>query len=220
MDLKDRIEAFRTKAARADMARAAEVRHQQNIEDELNRLEAEMAVYTKGSEALKLLLEELTRENLDSVDRLVTQGLRRVFHDQVDITFKSELVDTRNQLQIQFKTEQGPASGKAVDSFGASVTVVESLLLRIIVVLKMGLQPVLLLDESLAQVSDHYVEPMGRLLHSLCQKMGLTVLLVTHQQGFQDNADVVYKADCKEDGDVRTLTLKKIKDEHGHPRSH
>lgn len=218
--LKHRVEALRTKVARAEMTRAAHIQIQHRLEEELDALEKAMAVDGKASEVLKVLLEDLTRENLDTVDRLITQGLRRVFHDQVDITFRSELVQRNNQLQIRFKTEQGPASGKAIDSFGASVTVVQSLLLRIIVVLKMGLAPVLLLDESLAQVSEEYVEPMGRLIRSLCKDMGLTVLLVTHQHGFQETADVVYRVDCKEDSKVRTLHLKKIKDSHGDPNSH
>jgi len=210
--LEDRFEAYRGKLVRAEMAQASALRIRLELEQELQQLEDESGVLSKSSQALKSLLEDMAKANLESIDKVITEGLRRVFHDQVDITFKSELMDSRNQLQINFRTIQGPASGKAMDSFGASVTVVESLLLRILVVLKMGLAPVLLLDESLAQVSDHYVEPLGRLLNSLCRDLGLTVLLVTHQQGFQETADVVYRADSREDGRVRTLLLKKVKD--------
>ena len=216
--LDDRIESFKSRMVRAEMAQAAAVRHREDLKDVLAELEDEHEVLAKSSQALKRLLEDMAKENLESIDKVITEGLRRVFHDQVDITFKSELVDSRNQLQINFRTEQGPASGKAMDSFGASVTVVESLLLRILVVLKMGLAPVLLLDESLAQVSDDYVEPLGRLLNSLCKDLGLTILLVTHQQGFQETADVVYRADSREDATVRTLLLKKVKD-NGNPGS-
>lgn len=208
----DRMETYQGQLLRAEMAQAAAIRLRQELESTLQELEDENSVLAKSSQALKKLLEDMAKENLESIDKVITEGLRRVFYDQQDLTFKSELVDSRNQLQINFRTLQGAASGKAMDSFGASVTVVESLLLRILVVLKMGLAPVLLLDESLAQVSDHYVEPLGRLLSSLCKNLGLTVLLVTHQQGFQESADIVYRADAREDGKVRTLLLKKVKD--------
>jgi hypothetical protein len=193
------------------MSKAASLRHLSDLTKELSELEKSSEIDVKAIEVLKHILENMAEDNLHSIDRVITEGLRRVFHDQTDICFKSEFVERGNQLQIGFKTEQGDASGKALDSFGASVVVVESLLLRILVILKMGLAPVLLLDESLAQVSDHYVEPVGKLIKKLCDDLGLTVLLVTHQSGFQESADNIYRADAKEDDVIRTLTLKRIK---------
>ena len=75
------------------------------------------------------------------------------------------------------------------------------------------------MDESLAQVSDEYIEPLGKLIQSLCKDLGMTVLLVTHQHEFQETADVVYRADCVENGDLRTLVMKKVKDTYGDPSS-
>jgi len=219
MELAERYAVFESKLNRMEIARAQHLRHKSGIETEVAQLEEDIGVYQKASVVLKGLLQDMVEENLKAIDKLVTEGLRRVFHDQVDIEFKSTLVEKHNQLQISFETIQGNASGKAMDSFGASVTVVESLLLRIIVILKMGLAPVLLLDESLAQVSVHYREGLGKLIKSLCKDLDLTILLVTHQQEFQETADVVYRADATEDGKVRTLTLKCIKDTHEDPGS-
>jgi hypothetical protein len=213
--LSERVDDFRAQLTRQQMAREAQLRQVRKYEDEIEELERSLAVDAKSAEVLKTLLEDMANSSLKPIDKLVTQGLRRVFHDQVDLEFKSDLIERGNQLHVSFRTVQGPASGKATDSFGGSVSVVESLLLRIIVVLKMGMAPVFLLDETLAQVSDHYVEPLGNLIRVLCKKLGLTVLLVTHQQGFQETADIVYHADCKESGGVRTLALRKLKDRHG-----
>jgi len=212
--LQQRYETLRNKVALSEMKRATLLEHLHSIETELKQNEEEIGVLSKAGEVLKSLLEDMAKENLNSIDKVVTEGLRQVFHDQTDITFKSELVDKSNQLQISFKTEQGQSEGKSLDSFGASVTVVQSLLLRILVILKMGLAPVLLLDESLAQVSDEYVEPLGKLIRKLCRDLGLTILFVTHQRSFTETADVVYVADAKEDT-IRTLVLKKVKDSHG-----
>ena len=215
MDLDTRYDEFKDRLKRFEIIWAQHTRYTNTIRSEVQTLEIDLEVYQKASVVLRDILQDMVEENLRSIDRLVTEGLRRVFYDQVDLTFKSVLVERGNQLQISFCTEQGPASGKAMESFGASVTVVESLLLRIIVILKMGLAPVLLLDESLAQVSSEYIEPLGNLIRSLCKDLGLEVLLVTHKPGFQETANVVYRADAKEDGEVRTLTLKKIKDDYG-----
>jgi hypothetical protein len=212
MDIQGRYQNLVSLYTQKEISRATLIRQAQRHQEEVSVLQMEIDILLKAQEILKKLLEDMTRDNLESLDKIVTDGLRQIFHDQTDLTFKSEMVEWGNQLNISFKTEQGSASGKSIDSFGASVTVVESLLIRIIVILKLGLAPVLLLDESLAQVSDNYVEPLGNLLRNLCREMGLTILLVTHQQGFIETADVVYKADCIEKGDIRTLTLKCLKD--------
>lgn len=217
MDLDARVSKFRDSLTRMEILRTQHLRQMAETEAEIAGLTRNLEVFTKSSVVLKSLLHDMVEENLRSIDKLVTEGLRRVFHDQINITFKSELVERNNQLQIAFRTEQGRAEGNAIDSFGASVTVVESLLLRIIVILKTGLAPVLLLDESLAQVSDDYIEPLGNLIRSLCNDLGMTILLVTHQHEFQETADVVYRAECTEAGDLRTLVMKKIKDTHGDP---
>jgi DNA repair exonuclease SbcCD ATPase subunit len=220
VDLDDRISGFRERLIRMETLRTQHLKQVAEVEKEIEDLTRAIEVHTKSSVVLKSLLHDMVEENLKSIDKLVTEGLRRVFHDQVNITFKSELVERNNQLQISFRTEQGRAEGSAINSFGASVTVVESLLLRIIVILKTGLAPVLLLDESLAQVSDEYIEPLGSLIQSLCHDLNMTVLLVTHQHEFQETADVVYKAECVEEGDIRTLVMKKIKDTYGDAGSH
>ena len=212
MNLEDRFRNYESKRLRAESSKNSALRLQKELETELAELEDLGAVLSKSSHALKKLLGDMAKENLEPIDKVITEGLRSVFFDQEEITFKSELTEARNQLQINFTTTQGLSSGKALGSFGASVTVVESLLLRILVVLKMKLAPVLLLDESFAQVSLQYVEPLGILIKRLCSELGLTVLLVTHQQGFRETADIVYKADATE-GALRTLVMKKIKDE-------
>jgi len=219
VDLDTRVAKFRDGLTRMEILRSQHLKQMAESEAEIEKLSHNIAVYTKSSVVLKSLLQDLVGENLRSIDKLVTEGLRRVFHDQLNLTFQSELVERNNQLQISFRTEQGRATGNAIASFGASVAVVESLLLRIIVILKTGLAPVLLLDESFAQVSDDYIEPLGKLVQSLCKDLGMTILLVTHQHEFQETADVVYRADCTEAGDLRTLSMKKIKDTYGDPGS-
>lgn len=211
--MQNRYDLYRSLLMRKEIARSAAIYHREMIEQDIVSDESDIEILIKVNQVLRKLLEDLAQENLSPMDKIVTEGLRRVFFDQEDIVFKSELVDTAKQLQIKFKTEQGDVSGKSLDNFGASVTVVESLLLRILVLLKMKLAPVLLLDEAMAQVSDQYVEPLGRLIKKLCKDLGLTVLLVTHKKGFQDTADIVYQADVRESDTVRTLILKRVKDE-------
>tara|TARA_B100000745_G_scaffold300393_1_gene254182 strand:+ start:993 stop:1658 length:666 start_codon:yes stop_codon:yes gene_type:complete len=212
MQQTDRYKDVYARLVRAKADHASAHMRVAELNDEIDALSAEYDIRMKSSQVLRQLLTDTTRENLESIDKLVTEGLQTVFHDQKDIEFRSKMVEKLDQIHIQFETVQGDAEGKASESFGASVTVVESFLLRIVIVLRMGLAPVLLLDESFAQVSEHYIEPLGKLLKRLCRDLGLRILLVTHKTGFIESADTVYKVSSVEEGDVRTLKIQKVKD--------
>ena len=59
--------------------------------------------------------------------------------------------------------------------------------------MRRGLRPLLMLDESLPAFDHNYVVNMGRFLSTLCQRVGMDVLLVTHNQALVEAADNAYR---------------------------
>jgi ABC-type thiamine transport system ATPase subunit len=86
--------------------------------------------------------------------------------------------------------------GDVADTFGGAVATLQSILLRILVILKRGMTPVLFLDESLGAMEHRYAVNMGMFLSELSGRMGLDILLITHHThpDFLGLANVRYHA--------------------------
>jgi hypothetical protein len=169
--------------------------HQHNIlEIEISKLDKEIMTLDKVGNLFKHLLDVMLEKKKQDIEQLVTYGLKTVFDDQ-NLKFHIEVEPKYNSVYTTFKTEQvGVAQGDVIENFGGGVVNLESFLLRIITLFQTKLSPYLFLDESFAHLSEEYVENCSLLLKSLCEQMGLTIFLITHQPLMLTNANKVYKA--------------------------
>ena len=104
----------------------------------------------------------------------------------------------RGKVSVDLSTIQKQADGtitegEVTSSYGGSVATLQSVLLRIIVVLRRGMRPLLLLDESLGAVAEQYVQNVGKFLSVLCERMDIDVLAVTHNPTLVEAADRAYR---------------------------
>lgn len=169
-----------------------------NIKDDIDLL-------TKSSAVLKHLLDIMVKDEIERMSGLISYGLKSVFDDQ-DLTFSPSISKKKGKIYIELKTLNNDIEGD-FKSFGGSVAVIESFLLRILCILKKDLAKLMLLDETFAAVGEEYRENTARLIKELSKKLNLDILLVTHQKDFQINADNVYKIKESSKG----LLMEKIK---------
>jgi ABC-type thiamine transport system ATPase subunit len=101
--------------------------------------------------------------------------------------------EKRGKINVSFITVQDSVEGKALDSFGGAVSTVQSILLRLSIILRRGLKPILLLDESLPAFDPGYIHLMAEFLSTLCKNMGVNILLVTHNPNLVDAAHQSYR---------------------------
>jgi ABC-type thiamine transport system ATPase subunit len=97
------------------------------------------------------------------------------------------------EVRLVHATTGGVVDAPILEAFGGGPASVISFLLRLLVVRRTKLAPVLLLDEAFAFVSAEYVEGVAKLLRELADKLGLTIVLVTHQPVFLEVAHVAYR---------------------------
>lgn len=148
------------------------------------------------------MLQELVGESLDKIQKLTTTGLKLIFNDQ-SLALSAELGMDRKQPSLTFFLEdevneiRAPIRG----NFGGGPIAVADLLLRVICILKMGLNKTMILDESLSQVSSIYLANAGDFLQKLCAKLGMTIILVTHSD-FRGSADRIYRASRRDNATV------------------
>ena len=180
---------------------------------EINRLDKELEELSdkdsifRGVESLyKQILDNLLGHSFKSIENLITDGLATVYGEH-RLRFKLEPVDKRGMYTVVISTVDVTTGveGPAEDTFGGAVVQVESFLLRIVFLIKTGMVPLLVLDESFNCVSSGYLSNLSNLLKDICNKFNLDILLVTHQREFIDTADKVFNA--KNDSGLIITTL-------------
>lgn len=171
----------------------AQVQARDAVAKEVKDLDAEIEVLTYSSATLESLLKMVSVESLDTVEQLVTYGLRTIFDDQA-LAFKIEVTTKFKQQWMEPKLIAGQVEAPILDSFGGGPAEVVAFLLRVLVVRRLGLAPVLLLDEPFSMVSAEYVENVAKLLRELADKLGFTFIVITHDRGFLSYAHHGYEA--------------------------
>lgn len=166
-------------------------------EEEVFRLKDEEELAEMSGGMLRTLIDLEVTEGVRAVEELLTEGLRAVFEDQ-DLAVRSEIEVQRGKVSVELLTVQTRPDGSVTegpsrDSFGGAVTTVESVLLRMIVTLRRGLRPVLFMDETLPAFDANYVHNMGALLRTMCDRLGIDLLLVTHNPAMVEAANRAYR---------------------------
>jgi len=196
----------RLRSVEASATRLTTLRDRLNSELATKEAEAadltdRMAKLVKVGELFRALMDQLVTKQVRTVEAVVTEGLSTIFHD-LDLGFEADLSTKYNKVSVDFLFRQGSKDdplairGKPLDAFGGGPSAVADLILRMLAVLRLKKKPLLLLDETLASVSDEYVDATGHFLKQLSESMGLDVLLVTHKHTFLDHADKSYR--CSE----------------------
>lgn len=178
---------------------------EQELTETIDNLRKDIDRDIKASTVLKHLLDLMVKDEVERMAGLITYGLKTIFEDQ-NLTFIPEITKKNEKIYIDLKTNNDGIEGD-YKAFGGSVAVIESFLLRVLCLLKKKSARLMILDETFAAVGEEYIANTGKLISELSKKIGLDVLLVTHQKEFQHNADHVYKVRESKKG----LIMEKIK---------
>ena len=195
---------------RTEALRDAAVRSLSVVERQVSSLEVEGEVLSRVADLFRTLIDREVVDNAKAVEALLTEGLQAIF-DDLDLSVRTEIDVQRGKVAVDLltvqKQEDGTVTeGSSTDAYGGSVSTVQSVLLRIVVLNRRGLRPLLLLDESLGAVAEHYVPRVGQFLSVLAERMGLDVLAVSHNPALVEAASTAYRIQ-KKDGEA---TFRKI----------
>jgi ABC-type dipeptide/oligopeptide/nickel transport system ATPase subunit len=184
-------------------------------EREIVVLSTRVEQLTKVGELFRALMDKLVLDQVRSIEGIVTEGLRSIFHDQA-LAFEADIGQKYNKVTIDFLLKQGmdesTIRGNPIESFGGGPTSVASLVLRLLVLLRLKKWPLLLLDETLAAVSDEYSDQAGRFLRKLAETTGIHLLMITHKQSYLDHAGLAYQGiEETEDDGTWSLGLRRIR---------
>lgn len=212
-ELRLRLEAVSKTAAELQTLRK---RLQQDLDTrtrEVEVLTARLDTLTKVGELFRALMDRLVMDHVRSIEGVVTEGLKSIFWD-MDLTFEAEVSQRYNKIAIDFfiRQEDQRMSIRAhpLEAFGGGPTSIASLILKVLAMRRLNKWPLLILDETLAAVSNEYIELTSQFLRELASKTGISILLITHKPAFLDHANIGYHASpaLAEDGS-RVLHLQR-----------
>lgn len=171
------------------------------------QIENDIQVLDHVTTLLRTLVDAEITEGVKAIEVLQSEGVRAVFTDQ-DLQVRADVEVSRGKVNVSLITSQREENGTLVegmslDGFGGAITTVQSILLRLALIFRRGLRPVLFLDETLPAIDDRYVHNMAAFLKALCHRMGVDILLVTHNPALVDAGDRAYR--IKKDNGAATF---------------
>ena len=169
---------------RVEALRDSAVRQSLDTECRVLLLDGEISTLKHVADLFRVLIDREVVDNAVSAQNLLTEGLQVVF-DDLDLSVRAQVEVQRGKVSVDLVTIQKQADGtitegSSTEAYGGSVSTVQSVLLRIVVISRRGLRPLLLLDESLGAVAEHYVPQVGQFLALLSDRLGFDILVVSH----------------------------------------
>ena len=174
------------------------------VENKINKLDKEIKdrdIQILNMQSANLLLEKISEEEVEkginTYIALLDEGLKAIFPEQ-EVGLKAEIDKVRGKVSVRLKTTFKGADGleiesESLDAFGGAVATIQSLLLRVALILKRGLRPLLVLDETFAPVDENRIPLLVDFLKVLCNKLDMDILCVSHNSVLTDNADIAYR---------------------------
>ena len=135
---------------------------------QIKSLENEEELLDLVANLIRQLIDAEVTDGVKAVEKLQSEGLAEVFYDQ-NLAVRAEVEESRGKVSVTLLTTTELKSGAIVEgvadqSFGGSVLTMQSILMRITVIFRRGLRPLLLLDETLTAVADQYIDRAIRFL--------------------------------------------------------
>jgi DNA repair exonuclease SbcCD ATPase subunit len=167
------------------------------LEQEIGFLEAGLDELNEACAILDLLAEEEVQKGVSTYVSLLEEGLKAIFPEQ-EVGLSAELAKVRGKVSVKLKTtfkgKDGlEIEGEGLDSFGGAVSTIQSLLLRVSLILKRGLKPLLILDETFPAVDGGRVDILVEFLKVLCSRLEMDILCITHDPSIAEGADMGYR---------------------------
>lgn len=169
----------------------------QRLEKEIKQREELIFNMQNACLLLEKISEEEVEKGINTYIALLDEGLKAIFPEQ-QVGLKAEIDKIRGKVSVRLKTTFKGADGleiesESLDAFGGAVATIQSLLLRVALILKRGLRPLLVLDETFAPVDENRIPLLVDFLKVLCNKLNMDILCVSHNSVLTDNADIAYR---------------------------
>lgn len=188
------IQALRTKLNRLEGERdrtASELRREQS---NLDSTREQIKDLRDASEVAQAVAKATQDELVYRVTELVSLALEAVFPDPYEFHLDFELKRGRSEARLSLSKGEGEKVD-AIDATGGGVVDVAAFALRVALwsLRRPRTRAVLILDEPFRFVSRNLQPRVGELLSEVSGRLGLQIIMVTHEEALIDSADKVFE---------------------------
>lgn len=172
--------------------------HLSTINIQLAEKEKSLALLEKSLVALQKLTDLKKKETTEKIENIISFGLQTIFEDS---SYQFKILDSIKRKQVvydfrvysdSFKSAEGVS---ILDSRGGGVISIVSFLLRLVLMCMMDkkAERFMALDEPFNALSENYHENLVSAIKSITEKLGVQLLVVSHQKSLDAFGDVVYE---------------------------
>jgi len=182
--------SLQSKLDRLTGERDSVLSQQKECLNKIASLERQLEIHRHAQVLLQLCGEAMRERITQTVSSLVQPALQAVYGP--GIQFSCEYREVPSGYRLELKLEANGIKADPLEAFGGGVSDVVSLSLRAACLI-LGHQhqaKLLVLDESFKHVDNSHVELIGKLLRDFADKLGIQILLVTHQREFSEHSDI------------------------------
>lgn len=169
--------------------------------EEIVSLEKLDTIYEKVVVLFNDLGEKQQQVLRRKIESIVSYGLKVVFDE--DYRFIVNMEVKGKQVVMDFALElRGFVEEDIMASDGGGVVAIIGFILRLLVVifLKGRVRQLIIMDEALAQLSSGYRSKMAEFVKELASRIGIQMIIVSHQDEYLDVADKAYRFTLDEKG--------------------
>jgi hypothetical protein len=165
-------------------------------QEEVKALEARAEVLDEVVEALNSYADQRQVDLQAKVEQLVTHGLRIVFGEDLEFHLIPGMKGRYQTTDFSIRSRRGEEwiETPVLQARGGGVAAVVGFVLRVILLLlRPNARHILFLDETFAQLSEDYEEPLANFIRELVDRTDVQVVLITHSTAYDAVADVAYR---------------------------
>ena len=175
-----------------------------SLETEIAMMEIDLDLKQEANLILDKLAEDEVTQGVSAYVSLLEEGLKAIFPEQ-EVGLQAEVLKIRGKVSVKLKTtfkgQDGlMVEGEGLESFGGAVATIQSLLLRVSLILKRNLRPLLILDETFPSVDSGRSEILVGFLKVLCHRLGMDILCISHDSTIAEGADIGYRVTATKSG--------------------
>jgi len=124
------------------------------------------------------------------IEKLVNSGLAMIFEDGLKLVIDSSIKYSKTTFSLRI--DNNGVIGME-ETHGGGVLSVVAFILRVVITLLTDKRKLLVFDESLSMVSIGYQERLSQFIRKLCDDLGFTVVLISHQPALSEYATMKYE---------------------------
>ena len=185
-------------------SKGMKIQIEKDLESNKSHLD-EMNLRMKRLEDAQTFLQKVAQETQEhlkfKIEAIVNLVLETCFPGEYSFRLNFNISRGKTEAELVFLSQSSDRPIDPMNASGGGVVDIACFALRIAsYVLEQGIDNVIVLDEPMKFVSKDLLDSAGEILKVLSTKLGLQIIMVTHENKFIDIADKVFEVKKDEKG--------------------